>query len=177
MTELRLTSALLRGWRHDDAESLARHANNPNVARNLRDAFPSPYGMDDAREFLARRVGEDPPTNFAIEVDGEAAGGIGIRFHDDIERGVGEIGYWLSEVHWGCGITTEAIVAVTEYAWRTFPLDRIEAVPFARNAASARVLTKAGYALEGRRTHRVRKGAELLDDLVYVALRATSSAR
>lgn len=32
----------LRPWRMEDAETIARYANNPKVAANLRDAFPHP---------------------------------------------------------------------------------------------------------------------------------------
>jgi len=81
--EIRLSHALLRPWRMSDAASLARHANNRNVSRNLRDAFPFPYAEVDAREFLTRQVGGTLTDNLAIEVAGEAAGGIGLRLHDD----------------------------------------------------------------------------------------------
>ena len=33
----------IRSFRTQDAEALARYANNRNVSRNLRDAFPYPY--------------------------------------------------------------------------------------------------------------------------------------
>ena len=39
----------------------------------------------------------------ALEVDGEAAGGIGLHGLKDVYRYNGEIGYWLSEDHWGKG--------------------------------------------------------------------------
>jgi RimJ/RimL family protein N-acetyltransferase len=37
---------------------------------------------------------------WAIEVNGEAVGGIGIELHTDVERVSAEIGYWLGEA---CG--------------------------------------------------------------------------
>ena len=33
----------IRSFRTQDAEALARYANNRNVSRNLRDEFPYPY--------------------------------------------------------------------------------------------------------------------------------------
>lgn len=106
MTEIRLKRAILRPWRVGDEASLTRHANNPNVSRNLHDGFPSPYTEDDARSWVASHVGVHPLTVFAIEVDGEAAGGIGITFPlgDRMFRGTAELGYWLSETFWGRGI-------------------------------------------------------------------------
>ncbi len=41
------------------------------------------------------------PTVWAIEVDGEAVGGIGIELHTDVERVSAEIGYWLGEAMLG----------------------------------------------------------------------------
>ena len=38
----------LRPWRMEDAETIARYANNPKIAANLRDAFPHPYTQRDA---------------------------------------------------------------------------------------------------------------------------------
>lgn len=155
----------------DDAAALVRHADNPNIARNLRDLFPSPYAHADARAFLGRSVEESPVTNFAIEVDGEAAGGIGVHLDADVYRRDAEVGYWLGEAYWGRGIATDAVRAVTAYAFERFDLVRIHAEVFARNVASARVLEKAGFALEGRLRARVTKEGETLDALLYALVR------
>ena len=93
----------------DDAESLARHADNRAIWRNLLDGFPNPYTKDDARAFLETRVGQEPVTNLAIEVLGEAAGSVGIHMQGDVGRRSAEIGYWLGQAHWGRGIMTEAV--------------------------------------------------------------------
>ena len=42
----------------------------------------------------------DPVKNFVIEVNGEAAGAIGLTRGEDVCRLNAEIGYWLSEEHW-----------------------------------------------------------------------------
>ena len=59
--------------------------------------------------FLDWIAKQPAPTVWAIEVDGEAAGGIGIELHTDVERVSAEIGYWLGESFWGRGIATEAL--------------------------------------------------------------------
>ena len=66
----------------------------------------------------------------------------------DVERYSAEIGYWLGESYWGRGIVTEALVLVTDYVFATPNLLRLFALPFADNAASMRVLEKAGYVRE-----------------------------
>ena len=50
--ELVGTLTTLRPWRQADAPSLVKYANNPNVARQLRDRFPHPYTAADARSFI-----------------------------------------------------------------------------------------------------------------------------
>src|SRR5262249_44995743 len=110
--ELELKTCVIRPWRPGDEESLVIHANNPKIWRNMRDRFPHPYTMEDAREWVRLAGAESPQTNFAIVVDGKAAGGIGLILKDDISRCSAEIGYWLGESLWGRGIVTEAVRAL-----------------------------------------------------------------
>ncbi len=147
---LSLGVCVVRDWTTEDVSSLARHANNRKVWINLRDKFPHPYTEANAREFLAHVHQQDPVTVWAIEVDGEAAGAIGLVILSDVERVSAEIGYWLGEAHWGRGVATAALRAVTTEAFRRFELRRIFALPFGDNTRSIRVLEKAGYTLEGR---------------------------
>ena len=165
--QLTLTRCEVRSWRAADADAVARHANNRNIWINLRDAFPHPYSKRDAREFLKSVTTRTPETLFAIAVDGEAAGGIGFVLHPDVERVSAEIGYWLGEPFWGRGIVSEALAAVTAYAIRTHSLTRVYAVPFAWNAASCRVLEKAGYVIEGRLRRSAIKDGKITDQLQY----------
>lgn len=127
-----------------DAEALVRHANNINVARQLRDRFPHPYSRANAHAFLKAATSD----NLAIEVNGEAAGAIGHVAGTDVERYAAEIGYWLGEEHWGRGVATEALVLVTEHLFTTSNVLRLFALPFADNMGSIRVLEKAGYVRE-----------------------------
>ena len=142
------THCLVRQWRLDDAEALVRHADNINVARQLRDRFPHPYTRANASIFLKAATSAAEPSNLAIEVDGEAVGAIGYVPGIDVERYSAEIGYWLGEGYWGRGIVTEALLLVTEHVFATANLLRLFALPFADNVASTRVLEKAGYSRE-----------------------------
>ena len=162
-----LERCTIRPWRLDDAESLARHANNRKVWLALRDLFPHPYTAVDANKFLKNATTEQPTTNFCIEVDGAAAGGIGIRLVHDVHRHTAEVGYWLGEELWGRGIVTEAVAAFTDFCFQNFQLRRVYAEPFANNPASARVLEKAGFIFEGRLKNNVVKDGEVLDSLLY----------
>jgi len=77
--ELLLERCTIRPWRLDDAESLARHANNRKIWLAVRDLFPHRYTIQDAHEFLQRAVSEQPEMKFCIEIDGAAVGGIGVH--------------------------------------------------------------------------------------------------
>lgn len=164
---LHLTRADVRSWRASDADSLVRHANNYKIWINLRDAFPHPYTKKDARAFLRAVLDRTPQTTFAISVEDEAVGSIGFVIHPDVERVSAEIGYWLAEPFWKRGIMSEALAAVTRYAIDTHHLTRIYALPFAWNAASCRVLEKAGYGLEARLRRSCIKNGQILDQLQY----------
>lgn len=165
--KLELAGGAVRSWRLDDADSLVRHADDRAVWLQLRDLFPHPYTPRHARRFLDEVVRLDPELAFAIEVEGEAAGGIGISPGRDVERVSAEVGYWLGRAHWGRGIMTEAVRAFTPWAIERFELTRVFALPYARNRASVRVLEKAGYELEGRMRKSAIKDGEILDQLLY----------
>ncbi len=162
-----LEGCAIRSLMTSDDVSLARHADNRKVWLNLRDAFPHPYTLSDAREFIRASLELEPECRFAIEVGGEAVGCIGFMLHGDVERVGAEIGYWLSEEHWGRGIMTQAVRAVTALAVERHALTRVYAVPYEWNPASFRVLEKAGYVLEGRMRRSALKDGKVIDQLLY----------
>ena len=135
----------------------------------LRDRFPFPYGIEQARTFLGWITQQASPTVWAIEVAGEAVGGVGIELHTDVERVSAEIGYWLGETFWNRGIATDALQAVTKEAFKQFEITRLYAVPFADHAASVRVLEKAGYVREGRLRQSAIKDGKIRDQLLFAA--------
>lgn len=164
---IRLARCELRPWRTADKPSLILHADNPRVAAMLKDRFPNPYTSADADRWLASNEARDPPSHLAIVVDGAAVGGIGVEVGADVFRRSAEIGYWLGEAYWGRGIATDALRGMTQYALARFDLNRLSAGVFEGNAASARVLEKAGYVLEGRLRRSVNKSGRMLDQLLY----------
>ena len=168
---LRLASCTVRSWDWRDRDAIVRHANNRKVSINLRDRFPYPYTERDARNWLDAVIGLEPETNFAIDVAGEAVGGIGYTIQNDVGRRSAEIGYWLGEDFWGRGIATEALIAVTDHAFANHDLCRIFAHVFDWNQASARVLEKAGFVFEGRMRKSVIKEGQTIDQLMYAMIR------
>ena len=160
-------------WEEKYIPQLAACADNPNIAANLRDAFPSPYTLADAawyvRDCMARD-GQDALFR-AILVDGRAAGSVSVCRGSDVYRHSGELGYWLAEPCWGKGYMTWAVRGMCREAFQKLDIVRIYAEPFARNTGSRRVLEKNGFALEGTLRRSVYKNGELLDSCVYGLLR------
>jgi RimJ/RimL family protein N-acetyltransferase len=166
--ELRLSRSTIRRFRRGDEEAIVANGNDRDVWRNVRDRFPHPYNLGDAAWWIANS-GE---THFAVEVDGAAAGAIGFDRDEDVFRRGAEIGYWIGRKHWGRGIVTEALSALTDHVFTTTDIVRLYAGVFEWNAASARVLEKSGYVLEGRKKSAVFKDGQLIDELLYAKVKS-----
>ncbi|MCB2410306.1 GNAT family N-acetyltransferase [Hymenobacter lucidus] len=164
-------SFTLRPWQPTDLPNLVQYANNPEIARFMTDQFPHPFTEEKAQGFIAFAGSHTPQRVFAIEVDGQAAGGIGIHPQTDIQCKNAELGYWLAQPFWGRGIVTEAIRQVVAYGFATFDITRIFARPYGTNIGSQRALEKAGFVLEGRFAQTLFKNGEFLDELVYAVRR------
>jgi RimJ/RimL family protein N-acetyltransferase len=169
--ELVLTHAVIRSWHLRDIPSLVRHANNRRVWRNLRDRFPHPYTASDGDRWIRQATQAVPQTHFAIAIGDQAVGGIGLDLQVDVFRRSAEIGIWLGEAHWGRGIATEAVRALTDFAFTNFDVCRVYAGVFEWNPASMRVLEKAGYSVEGRLRKSVTKDGQTIDRMLYAIVR------
>ena len=162
----------LRPWKDDDAKRLATIANNKKISDYLRDGFPYPYSIDDAKGFiyLSRQL-EVNFVGLAIEIEGVLAGSIGAYFQEDVHRKNMEIGYFLAEEYWGKGIMANVIRCMAKYLFGNFDIVRIYAEPFASNTASRRVLEKAGFRLEGVLKNSIIKNDIVQDSCIYAILR------
>lgn len=163
----------LRAWKTDDAKSLAQAANNPNIAKNLRNAFPNPYTLEDAVWYINDSIAhaEKKQINYAIVIDGKAAGGIAIVVKDDVYEKSAELGYWLAQEYWRRGIMSKAVREICNEAFATFDIVRIFAEPFADNAGSRGVLEKVGFTYEGTMRNGVYKNGEFHSYCMYSVLR------
>jgi len=144
------TNLILRAYAaDDDAVRLADIAGPFEVARWMTHVFPHPYTQRDAQAWIAMASQQSPVTGFAIIVDGELAGGVGLHPQAGESGGIAKFGYWLGRAYWGRGLATEAGRLLVQHAFRAFDLRRLEARVAAPNCASARVLEKCGFTREG----------------------------
>ena len=163
----------LREWDHNDAPVVALYANNPRIASNLRDGFPYPYSLKDARSFISTALTDTSSAKlFAIDLEGRSIGSIGAMFKDDIYRLNVEIGYWLAEEFWGKGYTSRAIELITTYIFDNYDTERVYAEPFSDNTGSRRALEKAGFREEAYFRRNIIKNGVIKDSCIYAILRA-----
>ena len=159
---------LLREWQLSDKKSLAENANNINIWNNVRDYFPHPYTESDAEQFIRMVLNKPKPlTDYAIEIDGQAAGGIGVVPQTDVSRITTEIGYWLGEKYWNRGIMTNAVKQMVEYTFEYFHATKIFATIFDFNIPSMRVLEKAGFVREAILKKSAIKNGKTIDLYYY----------
>lgn len=172
-TILQLITCTVRAYKESDAESLAKAANNPKIARYLRNTFPHPYAIPDAERWISI-ANTLPLHDFAIcTPDGSIViGGIGLKARDDIHHRTMEIGYWICEDYWYRGIATEVVSAFSNWTFDNFDhLVRLEAEVFEGNLASCRVLEKSGFEFEGRQRAAIEKMGIVMDTFTYSKIR------
>lgn len=150
-----------------DAKTMARLADNKNIWDNVRDRFPHPYTEKDASVFIEGQREDEDEKVFAIELDGEFCGCIGLIFQKDVYRKSAEIGYWVGENFWGKNVATEALSQLIEYAFKNLELNRLYAGVFEYNRSSMRVLEKNGFQREGLFKKAVFKNGKFWDEYRY----------
>lgn len=176
---------IIRRWSISDAPALAKAANYPEVAENLRDRFPMPYSYADAEDYLSNYTvsPEGYPHAVAIFVKPSAGhntsdeplfiGGAGLESKGDVYYRTWELGYWFTPSAWGNGYATEFAKAFVPWAFKTWPrLNRIEAGVYDRNEGSKNVLRKCGFTLEGLRRGAIEKNGEVLDESLWGIVRS-----
>ncbi|MET7141121.1 GNAT family N-acetyltransferase [Xanthomonas sp. PPL139] len=149
--QLHLDGIVLRRWRASDLDALVRHADDAQVACGLSRRFPHPYTRADGAAFLGGQVIDLNDPVLAIEIGGEACGGIGLHAAAQPAPDRAELGYWLGSAHWGQGRMTRIVAAYLGWAVPALRLQRIEALVLPDNHRSARVLQKNGFAEIGVR--------------------------
>lgn len=139
-----------------DADAIFRACQDAEIQRYT--TVPSPYLRSHAEEFVALATNnwaEDVEATWAIRVDGDLAGMIGLH---RLGAGQPELGYWMARPFRGRGLLTEAARAVVDWG---FALDaprveRIEWRAVTGNTGSARVARTLGFRYEGTQRQALR---------------------
>ncbi len=156
-----------------DLNDVARLANNYTIAQMTAN-LPFPYTLAHAVTWFDYVEATENEHVFAIIGNGKFMGVVGLVHEPEHERA--ELGYWLGEPYWNKRVMTTAAGLAVGYAFTLLDIQKIYSRCFKPNAASARVLEKNGFQLEGTlRAHHIRMGI-VQDVLCYGLLRSDYEA-
>jgi RimJ/RimL family protein N-acetyltransferase len=138
---------MLSAVQRSDKASLLKHLNETDLFHKQMGRMPYPYTEADADQWLdyVDQSSSKRDQVWAIRQDGELIGACGLH---EIGKGA-EIGYWLARPFWRRGICSRAVRAVCAYAFSQLQLQKVEALVFPENAASAGMLKRLGFREEG----------------------------
>jgi RimJ/RimL family protein N-acetyltransferase len=142
----------LRPWQIDDAPAIMAAIDGDPAITEWLDLIPQPYGLGDARDFLAlaRRDWVDGTgATFAVleaQAD-QLAGSVGARLLDPANA-VAEVGYWTARDARSRGLATRALQLVAGWLFDA-GIERLQLQADVQNEASQRVAEKAGFTREG----------------------------
>ena len=125
----------------------------------LSDRLPHPYTEKDADwwiDMLSKNDGKEGVWR-AVYADGKLVGQVSVE-KDQKYRGDAEIGYFLATDFWSKGIMTQAARLVCGLAFEQLDIIRITGLYCEPNAASGRVMEKAGFKREGKKLNGFVKG-------------------
>jgi RimJ/RimL family protein N-acetyltransferase len=149
---------VLRRARITDLSAMHAVLSNPQAMRYW--ATPPHETLDQTQAWIEAMIAADPAESddFIVEHEGRAIGKAGLWR-------VPEIGFILSPDMWGRGFATEALAAIISRVFARFAMDAITADVDPRNAASLRVLEKAGFVETGRAPRTLQVGGEWCDSV------------
>jgi len=147
---------VLREWRPADVDEYARICSDPEVMRFMwpaRAARPeeSAYGVELLREHWSRwGFG-----HWAVQEkeSGRFVGRTGVKRHPDWELDPDntEVGWLYDKAVWGRGYATEGARAAIGFAFEQIGRPEVISIAHPENAASRRVMEKAGLSYAGAR--------------------------
>lgn len=175
LTTPRLT---LRSIEPSDVERIFRIQSDPEVTRYFGRG-PDGSIADSERRIATLLAGVRENTSIrwgiTLEESGELVGTGGFWRWNKPHRWA-EIGYELLPALWNRGIMTEALRAVLRFGFESMDLHRVEAHIDPENRASARVLERLGFVLEGQHRQNWYYGGRFTDTAVYGLLRDEAAA-
>ncbi len=161
-----------RRFTYKDTGRLAYLFNDLDVTKYFS-SLPFPYKESHAKEWISHQnenFKKDLVYDFAIvdKSDDRIIGSISM-FNIPKHKKT-SIGYMIGKDYWGKGYATEALKAVIEYAFSEKGYHKVSAQHIEDNAASGRVMQKAGMIFEGKRVDEVYKDQKFYTTMVYYKL-------
>ncbi|KAF2838598.1 eIF2A-domain-containing protein [Patellaria atrata CBS 101060] len=163
----------IRPYHPNDAEPMAKQADNPNISQWMTNAFPSKYTVEAGRKWITMCLTEPEKPNFVITTnpgegrdpsEGLIIGSCGLKPGSDVHTHTAEIGYWVGEEYWGRGIASAACQLLTDWTFRNKPeMTKLQIAFYSGNKGSEKVAIKNGFVYEGTLRGYVNKYGKLMD--------------
>ena len=172
-TILRCPRVTLRWLDEADAPfQLALHA-DPQVMHFINEPWTQLDEAHAAIEQAQAGYRDGSALVFGIELreTGQLIGNVNLHRFFEMNRRC-EVGYALLPEHQGRGYVAEALTALIDYAFDELDLIRIEADINPRNTASARVVERLGFRMEGYMPQRWIIRGERQDSVFYGLLKS-----
>lgn len=163
----------LRGFESTDVAPIVEICQDPEIPQWT--LVPSPYGADEAREYLARvaeGLAAGTQASFAIvdADDGRLLGTTSLMAIDRASR-CAEIGYILGAHARGRGAASRAVRLLVEWAFGPLGLERLELHIDRDNGASRAVAERTGFARVAEPVIRRPETAQFTNDIFFARLR------
>ncbi|EME60434.1 acetyltransferase, ribosomal protein N-acetylase [Amycolatopsis decaplanina DSM 44594] len=162
-------SVVLREFTEADVRLALELGEDPYIP--LIGSLPARPTRREAEEWVRRqrsRQAEGRGFPFVIVADETAVGTIGLWLRK-LSEGIGIVGYSISPRHRRRGYATDALKAITEFAWTVPGVERIELYIEPWNRGSFRAAEKAGYRYERSLPAHHEIGGIPKDMLLYVS--------
>ncbi len=167
--KLKGTNINLRKLKKSDAESIAKYADDMDIARYT--TLPHPYkGAEDFIKKTQKDIRKKNGYELGIEHKGKIIGMMSITNIDHTNKNA-EIGYWLGKPFWGRKFMKEAGKIILEFAFKEVGLERVYARVLIPNIASSKLLEKLGFQYEGKQRRAMIRFGEWYDAYTYSLLK------
>lgn len=135
-----------------DAPRIHTYASDKEVKRFI--GWNLMHNIDETRNHVETMINRELEgthlyASVALKSTQEVIGTV-MLFHYDKQANHAEVGYVLHRGHWGKGYGTEIVRLITDFAFQSLHLHKLNARVTDANIGSGRVLEKNGYQLEGR---------------------------
>jgi [ribosomal protein S5]-alanine N-acetyltransferase len=162
---------VLRRWAESDLGCVEEASRDPEIPEGT--SVPARFTPAEGlawieRQWGRRENGEGLSLAIAAAGSDEALGNINLLFRQ--QPGTAAIGYWLVERVRGRGLGSRAVALLSRWALTHAGLERVEALVLPDNAASQRVLEKAGFRREGHLRSYLVFATRRNDALIYSLL-------
>ena len=145
MQILETSRLILREFRRDDADALARVISDPETMR----FYPAPLDQAGVEQWIERNLRRYADHGhglwaMVLKSTGDMIGDCGLTFQNVDGVNELEIGYHVRRDLWGQGLATEAARACRDYGFSRLSADRIISLIRSENVPSRRVAEKNG---------------------------------